>query len=139
MALCGFNKKMLAGLTMFSEGLYEQVPKRAVEDSLSVEDSVKQELSEMETFLAMLQQSSKDVRFLTGVTFMAQSLYLQSLESDGDNSLSAIELRYKAVADSEVRFCSQVDGEYYGNLRPNASSPHVALKQLGPWIESHKK
>ncbi len=49
MGLCGFNQEMLDGLTMFAQGLFKQVPKRAQEDNLSIEDSIRQELSEMET------------------------------------------------------------------------------------------
>jgi hypothetical protein len=139
MALCGFNKEMLDSLLGFCLALFRQIPKRALEDKLSIEESVRQELLEMNTFLGTLKNSNKDVRFLTGVTLMAQSLYSQCLDTAENNSLQEIEQRYKAVAFDEVAFCAAVDEEYYGVLRPNAFDPHEALKQLQPWIELNKK
>ena len=45
MPLCGFNPKMLAGLTLFAQGLYEQADKRAKEDNCSLEKSYNSEIN----------------------------------------------------------------------------------------------
>lgn len=139
MALCGFNKEMLDGLTMFAQGLFKQVPKRAAEDNLSTEDSINQELAEMETFLQVLEESNQEVTFLKGVTYMAQALYAQSIAENGANSPEEIASRYSQTAEAEIEFCKELDEQYYGSLRPNSEDPHQALKMLKPWIESYEK
>ena len=56
MPLCGFNPKMLHGLTEFAQGLYEQAVKRSNEDSISIEEAFKIEIEEMNIFLARLDE-----------------------------------------------------------------------------------
>ena len=51
MPLCGFNPKMLHGLTEFAQGLYEQAEKRSKSDSISLEQAFKVEIEEMNIFL----------------------------------------------------------------------------------------
>lgn len=139
MALCGFNKKMLDGLASFSEGLFEQLQKRAQEDGLSIEDALKQELAEMDTFTKVLGSTTEEVTVMKGITLLAQGLYKQSFEAGGDNSTEAVKERYANVSRDEIEFCRALDEEYYGKLRPNAENPHIALHQLGPWICDYRK
>lgn len=54
MPMCGFNPRMLYGLTEFTKGLYEQAVKRAAEDGTSVELAFKVEVEEMNIFLQEL-------------------------------------------------------------------------------------
>ena len=56
MPLCGFNKKMLAGLTMFSQGLYEQALKRQQEDNILIDKAFEIEVEEMNIFLTKLDE-----------------------------------------------------------------------------------
>ena len=51
---CGFNPKMLTGLTQFSQGLYEQALKRAKEEGISLERAFEIEVQEMNVFFAEL-------------------------------------------------------------------------------------
>ncbi len=106
MAMCGFNNKMLSGLKMFADGLLEQVPKRAQEDKVSIEDSIKQELCEMETFLQVLAKSNQETEFLQGVTHIGVALYKQSLLESGNNNMDDVAKRYHQIADLEINFCS---------------------------------
>ncbi len=138
MALCGFNQQMLGGLKEFSDGLFKQLLKRAKEDNLSIEESLKQELSEMDTFAQVLEGSNQEVTVMKGITLLAQGLYKQSLAEGGDNSRVAVALRYKEISEKEIEFCRALDEEYYGTLRPNSEDPHVALQLLAPWIEKYK-
>lgn len=138
MALCGFNQQMLDGLKEFSDGLFMQLLKRAKEDNLSIEESLRQELSEMDTFAQVLEGSNQEVTVMKGITLLAQGLYKQSFVEGGDNSRDAVALRYKRISEEEIEFCRALDEEYYGSLRPNADNPHVALQLLAPWIEKYK-
>lgn len=57
MPLCGFNPKMLDGLTRFSQGLYEQAVKRSKEDGISIDRAFEIEIEEMNIFLARLDET----------------------------------------------------------------------------------
>lgn len=57
MPLCGFNPKMLDGLTRFSQGLYEQAVKRSKEDGISIERAFEIEIEEMTIFLTRLDET----------------------------------------------------------------------------------
>ena len=57
MPLCGFNPKMLDGLTKFSQGLYEQALKRSKEDCISIERAFEIEVEEMNIFLTRLDET----------------------------------------------------------------------------------
>lgn len=54
MPMCGFNPKMLDGLTKFSQGLYEQALKRSKEDCIPIERAFEIEIEEMNVFLTHL-------------------------------------------------------------------------------------
>ncbi len=56
MPLCGFNPKMLKGLTMFAQGLYEQALKRQREDGISIGRAFEIEVEEMNIFLTKLDE-----------------------------------------------------------------------------------
>ena len=56
MPLCGFNPKMLEGLTKFSQGLYEQALKRRKEDGIPIDRAFEIEVEEMNIFLAKLDE-----------------------------------------------------------------------------------
>jgi hypothetical protein len=56
MPLCGFNPKMLEGLTKFSQGLYEQALKRQKEDGVSIDRALEIEVEEMNIFLTKLDE-----------------------------------------------------------------------------------
>lgn len=56
MPLCGFNAKMLHGLTEFAQGLYEQALKRSREDGIPIERAFEIEAEEMNIFLTRLDE-----------------------------------------------------------------------------------
>lgn len=56
MPLCGFNSKMLEGLTKFSQGLYEQALKRQKEDGIPIDRAFEIEVEEMNIFLTKLDE-----------------------------------------------------------------------------------
>jgi len=63
MPLCGFNPKMLEGLTKFAQGLYEQALKRQKDEGISIERAFEIEIEEMNIFLIKLDEKYyKDLR-----------------------------------------------------------------------------
>lgn len=60
MPLCGFNPKMLHGLTEFAQGLYEQALKRQAQDNIPIERAFEIEVEEMNIFLTKLDEQYYD-------------------------------------------------------------------------------
>ena len=60
MPLCGFNPKMLHGLTEFAQGLYEQALKRQKQDGIPIERAFEIEVEEMNIFLTKLDEKYYD-------------------------------------------------------------------------------
>jgi hypothetical protein len=60
MPMCGFNPRMLEGLTKFAQGLYEQALKRSQSESISIERAFEIEIEEMNVFLIKLDQKYYD-------------------------------------------------------------------------------
>jgi len=56
MPVCGFNPKMLEGLTKFAQGLYEQALKRQREDGIPIKRAFEIEVEEMNIFLTKLDE-----------------------------------------------------------------------------------
>lgn len=134
MPLCGFNEKMLAGLSIFAEGLFDQALKRAKEDKVSLEQSLKQEIHEMNIFREILDSKGEnELQVLRGITLLSQDLYRQSLAS----SASEIREKFFNAVQEEKEFCIELDNEYYDNLRPRFG-PEEALHKLSPWLDRAK-
>lgn len=62
MPMCGFNAKMLQGLTAFAQGLYDQAHRLAKEQGIPLEDAMEKEIHEMNVFLAALDETYEELR-----------------------------------------------------------------------------
>ena len=67
MPMCGFNPKMLKGLTMFAQGLYEQAEWQAERQGISLGEAFEKEVKEMNVFLAALDEHYEVLRKSTDV------------------------------------------------------------------------
>src|SRR4051812_31402473 len=56
MPLCGFNTKMVQGIALFAEGLFEATLDRSQYQSVSVEDAFKNELKDITAFLEAIEK-----------------------------------------------------------------------------------
>jgi hypothetical protein len=130
MPMCGFNQKMLEGLSLFAEGLFDQAIKRSGEDNLSLEESLKQEILEMNIFREILDSKGEKFQVLKGLTLIAQGMYKQGLGGTQEE----IKEHFFEAAAQERDFCVKLDGEYYENLRPKFG-PIKALQKLSPWLD----
>jgi len=130
MPLCGFNDKMLKGLDLFAQGLWEQAEKRSKEDNVSLEESLKQEIKEMDIFKEILsKKDSKKVQALHGIALLAQALYGHALDTDSHKE------SYNQSLGRELNFFQNVDAKYYDDFRPKFG-PEEALRKLGEIIET---
>jgi len=62
MPLCGFNAKMIQGITMFAEGLFEATAARAAEEKISLPEAFKIELRDIELFLQALEAKHQELK-----------------------------------------------------------------------------
>jgi hypothetical protein len=62
MPFCGFNPKMLKGLTAFAQGMYEQALKLADEQKMSLKDAMEKEIHEMNVFAAALDERYHELK-----------------------------------------------------------------------------
>jgi len=111
MPICGFNKKMLEGLTAFSEGLVEHgLQYRCKKNKETIEQGIKREISDMTRLhleLPRIDDSAK--RLLTeGITKYAQAFYLIMREKGTDN--------YQETIQSIMAYFKAMDEKYYSEL-----------------------
>jgi hypothetical protein len=58
MSVCGFNAKMIDGIVVFAQGLFEATIVRAKENGVSIEGAFKQEVRDIRLFLEALENNS---------------------------------------------------------------------------------
>jgi hypothetical protein len=62
MPLCGFNAKMIQGIGLFAQGLFEAVLDRARERGVSMEEAFGSEIAEISAFLGALEEKYQSLR-----------------------------------------------------------------------------
>lgn len=62
MPLCGFNSKMIDGIAVFAQGLFEATLARAEEENVSIEEAFKMEVREMSLFLEALENKHQELK-----------------------------------------------------------------------------
>ncbi len=129
MAMCGFNKKMLDGLKLFGEGLYDQAVKNAAKNSLSLRESFEWEVQEMDIFIPIVaQKSAAKFQALRGIAEYAQSLYKNAQGLDDPKNT------YFEALNENLEYFVEVDRVYYDELFPKIGKQKEALEELGKWM-----
>lgn len=62
MPVCGFNGKMIDGIVVFAQGLFEATIARAKENGVSIEEAFKQEVRDMTLFLEALENKHQELK-----------------------------------------------------------------------------
>jgi len=116
MALCGFNEKMLKGLTALTEGLVEHGLKyRCEKNNETIEQGIKREISDMARLsfeLHRIDDTAK--RILTeGIVKYAQGFYILTRKTGIDN--------YKENIRKIMNYFHYMDDKFYSELegKPN--------------------
>lgn len=111
MALCGFNQKMLTGISMFMEGLVEHgLVHRCEKNGETIDQGIKREISDMSRLLLENHRIDDHAkRVLTeGLVKYAQGFYLVMRRNDVGN--------YPKVITSIGEYFQFMDDKYYGEL-----------------------
>jgi hypothetical protein len=62
MPLCGFNTKMVQGIALFSEGLFEATLDRAEAQGVDIEQAFRTELKEITAFLEAIEKMHQETK-----------------------------------------------------------------------------
>ena len=62
MPLCGFNSKMIDGIAVFAQGLFEATLARSKEKGISIEEAFKIEVHEISLFLEALENKHQELK-----------------------------------------------------------------------------
>lgn len=111
MPVCGFNDKMLKGLTALSEGLVEHGLKyRSEKNGETIDQGIKREISDMARLIPELHRIDDSAkRIITeGIMKYAQGFYLIIRKQGIEN--------YKETIGKVMEYFHSMDDEYYSNL-----------------------
>lgn len=111
MPICGFNDKMLKGLTALSEGLVEHGLKyRSEKNGETIDQGIKREISDMTRLIPELHRIDDSAkRIITeGIVKYAQGFYLIIRKQGIEN--------YKETIEKVMEYFHSMDDEYYSNL-----------------------
>lgn len=60
--MCGFNSRMVQGIAIFAEGLFEATVERAKENNISIDQSFNTEIKEIQKFLEALEGKHQELK-----------------------------------------------------------------------------
>lgn len=130
MPLCGFNQKMLAGLSAFSEGLIEHgLLYRSQKNNETLNQAINRELSDMSRLLPELYRIDDSAkRIMTeGIVKYAMGFYMTMRLSGTKN----IKNDYKETTQQVCNYFKKMDNKYYNELEGNSDD----MKQLAQYLD----
>jgi len=133
MPFCGFNKKMLEGLTMFNEGLVEHgLIYRSEKNSETLDQAIKRELSDMTRMLLDLGQIDDSAKrtITEGIVKYAMGFYLLMREK----GIEHIPTQYKNSIKQIGEYFYAMDSKYYGELEGRTDD----MKQLVQYLDKRE-
>lgn len=127
MPLCGFNQKMLEGLTSFHEGLVEHgILERAKQKGVSYSEILNQEIGDMKRFLGETSVITNPLRreLIENLTRYASAFYSLVEQKGVDN--------FEEIAGDLTKFYWEMDRKYYSELEGQPDS----MKQLAEHLNT---
>jgi len=125
MPMCGFNKKMLEGLTAFSEGLMEYgLVERSKKNNETLDQAVKREISDMTRLLLEVDKIDDSAkRVLTeGIVKYAMGFYMLIRKKGIDN--------YKENIDEIMNYFHSMDKKFYSELKGKGDDMEQLVQYL---------
>lgn len=114
MPLCGFNQKMLEGLTAFHEGLVEHgIVERSKVKGQSINQTIERELSDMERFLGETERiADSEVRgTVEALTKYAHAFYSLIRRNGFQNYEQTIQTLNRLYVEMDNKFYKELEGK----------------------------
>jgi len=129
MPICGFNEKMLEGITDFNEGLVEHgLNYRSQQNGESIDQAVKRELSDMARLkheLHRIEDAGK--RAITeGIVKYAEGFYLLLRANGQEETAANPEAFIKGIG----QYFFNMDAKYYGELEGRPDDMQALVEYL---------
>jgi len=125
MPFCGFNEKMLKGLTAFNEGLVEHGLKfRSKQNNETIEQAIKREISDLTRILFETHHIDDTAkRIITeGIAKYAMGFYMIMRKNDIDD--------YKKIINKINEYFYAMDEKYYSELEGKPDDMKELIKFL---------
>lgn len=125
MALCGFNEKMLEGLTAFHEGLVEHgIIERSKKKNQSLEKTIENELNDMKRFIKEIPKiENPEIREVTDSLTKYANAFYKLIQKTGINN-------YKDTIKFLNNFYFKMDEKFYNELEGKPDD----MKQLALYL-----
>lgn len=142
MPLCGFNRKMIDGIIIFSEGLFEATIERGRQNKVDDLTAVKTEVEEIDLFIKALQAkygltvetSKKMAEMIHGIAIFSGGLFESTLAQNGHAKADlkkAFDQQVKKISD----FLEQVENEHQRLKKTN--TPEQTMVKAVKWIDDN--
>ena len=125
MPFCGFNDKMLKGLTAFSEGLFEHgLDYRSELNGETIDQAIKRELSDMFRLLNEVENISDSSKklMIEGIIKYAMAFYLHIRHNGRDKA-------YDTTQDV-CNFFKEMDDKFYSELEGKPNDMELLISHL---------
>lgn len=125
MPLCGFNEKMLKGLTTFTEGLVEHGLKfRSEKNNETIDQAIKREISDMTRLLSEIHKiDDSGKRILTeGIVKYAMGFYIIMRANNIEE--------YQQVVAKIAEYFFSMDDKYYNELEGHVNDMEELMQFL---------
>jgi hypothetical protein len=144
MPLCGFNKKMIDGIVIFSEGLYEATIERGHQNKVDDSVAIKTEVKEIDLFIKALQTkygltvetSKRMAEMIHGIAVFSGALFESTLEKNGDVNTNA-----RKIFDQQVNrislFLEQLENKHQELKKTN--TPEQTMVKAVQWIDDNDR
>ena len=142
MPLCGFNKKMIDGIVIFSEGLYEATIERGHQNEVSDLTAIETEIEEIDLFIKALQSkygltvetSKRMAEMIYGIAVFSGSLFESTLDknSQADTDLhQAFNQQVKKIS----LFLEQLENKHQELKKTNTAE--LTMVKAVQWIDDN--
>jgi hypothetical protein len=144
MPLCGFNKKMIEGIVVFSEGLFEATIERGRQNKVDDLAAIKTEVQEIDLFIKALQAkygltvetSKKMAEMIHGIAVFSSGLFESTLAKNGQAKADL-----KKTFDQQVKkisdFLEQLENEHQRLKKIN--TPDQTMIKAVEWIDDNDR
>lgn len=130
MPLCGFNQKMIQGISGFHGGLVEHgIINRSAKKNQPFEETLKKELDDMSRFMEQIHLiKDPEIRELTGALTKYASAFYKLINKSGIGT-------YKETIQFLNKFFWEMDNKYYSELEDQPDDMKKLALYLNDFIE----